>query len=268
VPADFVCKSAGDFVPHCAMVSIRFAPPGTDTTRLRTEYPLSDAERAALTPDVLRTFSQDQVDQIYSRLWAGPIPDGPFRGDLFLPRDRHGFSHVRDLPDPAPRLFAKVGTLPVEQLGRALWKGKVFFRSQGVVRNRIEDAAILKALLPDSGTIPKLTFDGQTTWLLFPAAASCGDSRFDPTRRSIVIDYAKGPQIEGYRSVPDDLAGPSGLNVRDEIRRVRAGFYLGRAYFGQRFALNFTLLDPASEGKTLPPGELEQDCDGAAQERR
>ena len=246
-----------------AMPPIRFAPPGTDTGRLRSDYPLTDVERRALTPDNVKTLSQDQIDQIYVRLTAGPIPDGPFRGDLFFPRDRRDNPMVSELPAPAPERVPNAITLPVEQLGRAFWRGKAFFRSQGILRNRIEDLAILRPIVTDPDTIPKLTFDGQTTWLLFPAAVSCGESRLDPTRRSIVIDYARGPEIEGYRPMPDRLAGPEGLNIRDEIRRVRRGFYLGRAYFGDRFALNFTLIDPAAAEDTAAPTEMQEDCDGA-----
>ena len=69
-----------------------------------------------------------------------------------------------------------------EDLGRAFWRGKVFFRSQGILRNRIEDLLLLRPIIKDSDNIPKLTFDGETTWLLFPAQLSCGTSRFDPTR--------------------------------------------------------------------------------------
>lgn len=242
---------------------LRFAPPGTDVTRLRSDYPLGDAERLALTPDNFRSLTQDQVDQIYVRLTAGPIPDGPFRGDLFFPRDRDGRARVRDLPDPAPRLLAHVATLRVERLGRALWKGKAFFRSQRILRNRIDNLAILRPIIRDSSSIPKLTFDGETTWLLFPARVSCGESRLDPTRRSIVIDYSQGSEIEGYRPVPDKLAGAEGLNIRDEVRLVRPGLYLGRAYFGDRFALNFTLLDPASAAATPPFTNVQEDCEAA-----
>jgi hypothetical protein len=242
-----------------AMPSVRFAPPGTDVARLRAEFALTDIERSALTPDNIRTLSQDQVDQIYLRLAAGPMPDGPFRGDLFYPRDRRGRARIRDLPPPAPTLLGNAAALEAERLGRALWRGKVFFRAQGILRNRIEDLAVLKPIIPDAGTIPKLTFDGQTTWLLFPALLSCGESRLDPTRPSIVIDYSRGSEVEGYRPVPDKLAGPEGLNIRDEVRRIRQGFYLGRAYFGERFALNFTLLDPATAGGA-PPADLQEDC--------
>jgi len=37
------------------------------------------------------------------------------------------------------------------------------------------------------------------------------------------------------------LAGREFLVVRDEIRMVRPGFYLGRAYMAGAFILNFTL---------------------------
>jgi hypothetical protein len=243
-----------------AAPAIRFAPPGTDNTSLRRDYALSDADRLALTPDNLRNLPQEQVDQIYARLTGGPIPDGPLRGDLFFPRDRDGHATVGDLADLPSGPLGDLAALRAERLGRAFWKGKVFFRAQGILRNRIEDLAILRPLLSDSATIPKLTFDGETTWLLFPARVSCGESALDPSRPSIVIDYSKGSEIEGYRPVPDKLAGADGLNIRDEIRFVRPGFYLGRAYFGKRFGLNFTLVDPANVGGAPRAGGRQEDC--------
>jgi hypothetical protein len=245
---------------------IRFAPPGTDVARLRSEFALTDLERRSLTPDTIKSLTQEQIDQIYSRLNAGPIPDGPFRGDLFFPRDRDGRARVSELSDTAPNVLGPIAALPIERLGGIFWRGKVFFRSQAIVRNRIEDLAILKPIINESDTIPKLTFDGQTTWLLFPAKLSCGDSRFDPTRHSIVIDYAQTDQIEGYRAVPDKIAGSEGLKIRDEVRVVRPGFLLGRAYFGPRFGLNFTLLDPAAAAAAGsvagPMAHVQEDCEG------
>lgn len=65
---------------------IRFASDALDFARLEYEYPLSNAERESLTPELLAGYSQEQVDQIYGRLAARPIPDGSYDGDLFLPR--------------------------------------------------------------------------------------------------------------------------------------------------------------------------------------
>ncbi len=63
--------------------------------------------------------------------------------------------------------------------------------------------------------------------------------------------------------MPDKLAGPEALNIFDEVRVVRRGFYLGRSYFGKRFALNFTLLDPALQPGPRPrSAKCRSDCDG------
>ena len=240
---------------------IRFAPPGTDVPRLRAEFALTDAERLALTPEAMRSLTQDQVDQIYARLSAGPIPDGPFRGDLFFPRDKDGRARISDMTDASPNVLGPAAALTAEELGRMLWRGKVFFRTQGIVRNRIEDLLILRPIVNDVKTIPKLTFDGQTTWLLFPARLSCGESRFDATRKTIVVDYAQTAKIDGYREIPDKLAGPEALNIFDEVRVIRRGFYLGRSYFGPRFALNFTLLDPAVAAGAATTATVQEECD-------
>jgi hypothetical protein len=231
---------------------IRFAPPGTDVARLRSDFALTDAERAALTPETIKDLDQAQVDQIYQRLDSGPIPDGPFRGDLFFPRGTKDDITLGELSGVPLDSVAELAVMRVENLGKALWRGKVFFRSQGVLRNRIEDIAILKPLIKDAESIPKLTFDGATTWLLFPAKLSCGESKLDPAHKSIVIDYSVGSTIEGYREIPDRLAGKDRLDILDEVRLIRPGFYLGRAHFRGAFGLNFTLVDPAVIGTAAP----------------
>ncbi len=64
--------------------------------------------------------------------------------------------------------------------------------------------------------------------------------------------------------MPDVLAGREGLEIRDEIRMVRPGFYLGRAYIKKVFALNFTLYNKAVADKESPSfvsaGTVNEDC--------
>jgi hypothetical protein len=105
-------------------------------------------------------------------------------------------------------------------------------------------------------------FNGKTVGLLFPAKLYCGQSLLDSRRESVIIDYAFGDDIDGYLPNVDSLAGRNGLQVRDEIRMVRPGFYLGRAYMGRVFALNFTLYNDAA----AKAGAVQGDCwDGPTQ---
>lgn len=89
-------------------------------------------------------------------------------------------------------------------------------------------------------------FQGNERLMIFPAKVYCGQSLLDHRRESIIIDYAHGKdwnEMHGkdYINNLDDLAGPGFLNIRDEIRMVRPGLYMGRAYINKIFALNFIL---------------------------
>ena len=74
-------------------------------------------------------------------------------------------------------------------------------------------------------------------WLFFPAKVYCGQSLLDARRESIIVDYDYSDEIEDYRASPNSLAGRGGLKIRDEIRMIRPGFYLGRAYTNRMFLL-------------------------------
>ena len=82
-------------------------------------------------------------------------------------------------------------------------------------------------------------------WLLFPAKVYCGQSLLDSRRESIIIDYAFTDEIRGLPREPGLLAGRGGLRIRDEIRMVRPGFYLGRAYAEQDVPPQFHALQRA-----------------------
>ena len=157
----------------------------------------------------------------------------------------------------------------LETAGEALWKGKVFYREQKVLRNRIQDLAVLRPVI-GPGDIQKIDVDGMDAWLLFPAKLYCGQSLIDSRRESIIIDYAFTDEIPGYREKPDFLAGRRGLKVRDEIRMVRPGLYLGRAYMDHAFILNFVLyseeLDKAGRAE-FTAGQIKNDCWPGTQQR-
>ena len=94
--------------------------------------------------------------------------------------------------------------------------------------------------------------------LLFPAKLYCGQSLLDARRESIIIDYAYTDDLPGYIEPLDHLVGREGLKIRDEIRMVRPGFYLGRAYMDRVFVLNFTLYNAEIAGSSS--AEAEEDC--------
>ena len=57
-----------------------------DLAQVDYKFPIATAELAKITPDYLATLEQEQLDQLYARLAAGPIPDGAFDGRILLPR--------------------------------------------------------------------------------------------------------------------------------------------------------------------------------------
>lgn len=245
--------------------------PAPDFARVDNEVPLTVRQVEALTPKALPDYTQEEVDQIYGRLTAGPIPDGPYDGTLFFPRGSDGDTRLAELL--AGRLKGRLANLAVrktEFLGRTLWKGKVFYREDRLLKNRIEDLSVLAPITGGSTDgIEKITVNGRDQFLLFPARLYCGQSLLDGRRESVIIDYAFTDELPGYREKPDWLAGRNGLRVRDEIRMVRPGFYLGRAYMNRVFALNFTLYnqDAAAAGLAdFRRGATPQDCQVGTQQ--
>lgn len=233
-----------------------------DLAQLEYEHPLSVKELVKITPQYLDTLSQEQLDQLYARLPAGPIPDGAFDGSIVFPKGSSGKLRLAEILGGLKGLAAQFKGKKLEIIGEALWKGKVFYRDEKVLRNRIEDLTILRPII-GAGEIPKISVDGRDAWLLFPAKLYCGQSLLDSRRESIVIDYAFTDELPGYRERPDSLAGRNGLKVRDEIRMIRPGLYLGRAYLDRAFGLNFILenktLAKAGEADFLA-GKIAQEC--------
>jgi hypothetical protein len=261
---------------------IKFAPYGgdyaakPDFARVEHEFPLAPADLARITPGNIALLDQEQVDQIYARLTAGPIPDGPFDGTLFFPRGGSGKLRLSEIVGGGLKGFAVNATgAKADLIGETLWKGKVFYRDERVLRNRIEDLTVLQkiGLVEEDAAHPltKIKVDGKEQWLLFPAKLYCGQSLLDGRRESIIIDYAFSDDIKGYRRMPDLLASREGFKIRDEIRMVRPGLYLGRAYIDRAFALNFVLYSKAIAERDGPAfeqnGKVAEDCWTGTQQR-
>ena len=244
-----------------------------DFAQVEYDNPLLPADLQKITPANLAALTQEQVDQVYARLTAGPIPDGPFDGKVLLPKGGSGKFRASEILGGLKGMVVNLKGKKLETVAETLWKGKVFYRDQRVLRNRIEDLKLLKLVISgDLGTIPKISVNGRDAWLLFPAKLYCGQSLLDGRRESVIIDYAFTDEIEGYRELPDFLAGRRGLKVRDEIRMIRPGFYLGRAYMDRAFVLNFTLYSEEIAGRDgdafLKTAQRSEDCWTGTQQAR
>ena len=290
-----VCAQSGPNIPFAPIEDTALKDPDNpakkfriDFARVENDVPLTRRHLMSITPQNIVNLTQEQVDQIYGRLTAGPIPDGQHAGNLFFARG----DRIAPQADLRTRLQQILGGLEgrlvgagvekLEELGRDLWKGKVFFRDQRVLRNMIENKPLIQLLTDNQDTVMKTTvprqgalgrvFRNDTVWLLFPAKLYCGQSLVDGRRESVIVDYHYSDDIEGYRPSPDSLAGRGGLRIRDEIRMIRPGFYLGRAYTNRMFLLNFTLFNAEVANRDGPAfaggAAVAEDCWPGEQARK
>jgi hypothetical protein len=224
-----------------------------DFARVEEQFPLSRADLMQLTPKNLALLSQEQIDQVYGRLAAGAIPDGIYESNPFFASGNSLRDRLEDIVGGTKGRLAGSVIDGVELAVRLTWQGKMFDRQQRIARTFVEDLAPLRALIDDPDTVTRVTIPRRgllrflsptdRVWVLFPAKLHCGQSLLDGRRESVIIDHNYNDEIAGYRANPDHLLGRGGLALRDEMRQVRPGFYLGRAYVGRVFLLNFTLLN-------------------------
>lgn len=134
----------------------------------------------------LLRMPREDLDALFARSQAGPVPDGEYRGTLIVPLQ----------PTILRRTAALVGSLA--------WQGKVFDAHAGRVTNRV---------------------------LPFGLHAVTAEVRQGPSRLDghacIVLDYARTSLLAG--------------GIRDELRLIRPGLYLGMAYWRGIHILHFAL---------------------------
>jgi hypothetical protein len=104
------------FAPHAERYETKL-----DFARLEHRYPLGTAELARLKPENLATLDQEQIDQIYARLSAGPVPDGPYDGRVLLPRGTSGQFRAAEIVGGMAGLAVHLKGLKLETVGEALW---------------------------------------------------------------------------------------------------------------------------------------------------
>jgi hypothetical protein len=269
--------------------SIPFGPYGNggyaskmDFARVEKKYPLSPRYLAKLTPDNIGSFNQEQIDQIYARITPGPIPDGEYDMRIFPYKGESGKPRLAEIVGGLKGVGVDAEVHLFELLVNAVWEGKEFHRAERIAWTKIRGASILLPFLDEFFGAQRTVEQRRVlaaSKLRFPAKIYCGQSLLDSRRESIVIDYNFGDEIPGYVNVPDGLLGrgtcneadpnltPScigGLMVRDEMRTVRPGFYLGRVHVTNVFVMNFTAYNSkvAAGGldEFLRTGQTAQDC--------
>jgi hypothetical protein len=257
-----------------------------DLADVEYRFPLSPADRDRITVATLKTADQEQLDQIYARLTAGTIPSGDYTVRLLLPTQ--ALERLRKAIKFAKGFLRADGTVPEGLKGVALLlmdvnesslkeftehilPHKRFDADRRVARTVAAPGTVLPLLrtmahrmqlmdldLSDPTLLNDLGKDASQLW--FPAKVYCGQSRLDSRRESIIVDYQFGFTLEDeflptpLHRLASRIMGVSGLRVRDELRMIRPGLYLGRVYMGRVFVLNVVfesnaLVAPSSAGE-------------------
>jgi hypothetical protein len=140
----------------------------------------------AITVDQLLNTSEEELDDLFRRSPAGEIPDGEGVGTVVFAPD----SVITETAAKLAHLIA--------------WKGKVFDRAAGTLRNEVGPLGTLA--IRANVYRDKSWLDGQD---------------------SIILDYSKTSLVAQW--------------IRDEIRLVAPGLYLGIVYWEHDKILHFTL---------------------------
>jgi hypothetical protein len=135
-------------------------------------------------------MSDEQLDNLFRDSPAGEIPDGEGEGTAII---KPGSSVSDDIAR-----FVHLFT----------WKGKVFDRAKGALRNKILP-------LGHKAIVAKVYKD--KSWL--------------DQKECIVLDYSQTSLVAKW--------------IRDEIREVAPGIFLGVVYWGKKKLIHFALKFPA-----------------------
>src|SRR6266576_4182031 len=152
-----------------------------DFADLEHRLPLRPRQLMTLTPKNVLELDQEKIDQMYGRLTAGPIPNCAYEGDLSFPKGISGTKRLGEVLGGGVKGWtADLELTKLTVLGRQLWKGKVFYRDQRVLRNRIHDLGLFADFFPDpadAAEVKRLAAEHPTKEeQYFPAKLYCGQS--------------------------------------------------------------------------------------------
>jgi hypothetical protein len=261
--------------PEAPPPAIAFAPwdkatpPSPTSPRWTTSYPIATAELAKVTPDWLAGLDQEQLDQIYARLTAGPIPDGAFDGASCCPG--------RQRQVPAAEI---VGGFAGWRCTSRAWCWRRWARACGGARFSTATSASCETASktwpcsrrwPGEGRAAKMDFEGKQTWLLFPAKLYCGQSLLDARRESIIIDYFFTDEIPGYQESPTSSPAAAGCGCATRSAwsaRALPGPRLSRQ--GLRPQLHAPQQGHGRAGREafVKTGQVQEDCWPGTQPRK
>jgi hypothetical protein len=131
-------------------------------------------------------MSQAQLDELFMKSEAGPIPNGPAKGTAIIA--------------PGTKFSAEIAAA----INVFAWQGKNFDAEHGVLRNKISLLG-LNAIVAEVYKGP--------SWL--------------DQKECIVLDYSKTSTVAQW--------------IRDEIRQIEPGTYLGKVYWGKKRLIDFAL---------------------------
>ena len=229
-------------------IPTRSISPGWNTSR-----PSQPADLMKITPDNLKGATQEQVDQIYARLTAGPIPDGVYDGQMFFPKGTSERARLAEIVGGGIKGFIvdrKAATL--EHIGEFIWKGKSSIAAKGCFETASRISHALKPIVgPNVEKIQKLDVDGKDAWLLFPAKLYCGQSLLDGRRESVIIDYAFTDDLPGYREMPDVLAGQRRIGDTRRDSHGSSRVLSGTSLHQEGLRIEFQPLQQSSRGKGI-----------------
>ena len=134
----------------------------------------------------LMDLSQEALDELFSSVPAGDIPDGEAEGTAIVA--------------PGTRFTPIIAKF----INGFAWQGKVFDKEKGVLRNRILPFGL-------NAIIAKVYKD--KSWL--------------DGKECIVLDYSDTSMVAQW--------------IRDEIRAIAPGVYLGKVYWDDNRLIDFVL---------------------------